>query len=91
LAGEIKGEEGKPAGHLLADEFLVEERRDEAVAEKLGEGFEGLDREFMEAAFVVVEAGGGEDVEVERYPIGLGLRVAEAFDGVEVGGPGGTP
>jgi len=52
------------AGLLLADEFLAEEGLDEAVAEEFGEGFEGLDRKFVEAVLAVVEAGGGEDVEV---------------------------
>ena len=66
------------AGLFLADEFFAKQDCDEAVAEEFGERFEGLHRYFVEAPFAIVEAGGGEDMEVrvkdEVYFSALGFR-----------------
>ncbi len=52
------------AGLSFADDLLVEQGRDEAVAEEFGERFEALHGELMKSTLAVVETGGGEDVEV---------------------------
>ena len=52
------------AGLFFADEFFANKGLDEAVAEEFGEGLKALDGQQVEAAQAVVEAGGGEDVEV---------------------------
>ena len=48
----------------LADEFFLQQRGEEALAEKFGQGLDGFDREEMETVLGIEEAGGGEDMEV---------------------------
>lgn len=65
----------------FADDLLVEEGRDEAVAEEFGEALEGLDGDLMKATFAVVETSGRQDMKVRmEYEI-----VAEGLDGGDGG------
>ena len=66
---------GKEFGDFLcAEVFLVVQNLEEAVAEEFGEGGEGFIGHGVEAAVLVEEAVGGEDVEVRVKYEGLRLE-----------------